>query len=478
MNFTLSAFISSSAPIFLAVGWLLVILAICLIFPLGLALYCHESTLEHFAICFFLCLFIGGLFVLCFSYQKAFRLQVKEGFFLTIAAWVVVSLFSALPFYLSGMAFSFSDSLFESVSSLTTTGVSLLKKDHYSAESLRFWRIFLQWIGGFGIILMAVTLLPALKIGGAQLIMSEFSDRSEKIMPRAHQIATFLMGIYVGMTVLCILLLAIGGLSPADCFYYSMASISTGGIIVPDQPIAFLSGYCKGVITMAMIFGGSTLILLLSFLQDRGQTYLRDDQIQGYGKLLGGTILCTVLWNRFEAVPESVLAAVSAVTTTGFDLGTPYDGFLMTLFLIVSYIGGCSGSTGGGIKVFRVQILYRVTKNQILSMINPYGFFVTLYNRSPVDQRVLTSLLVIIFFYAAGWLVFSLLFTAFGYSFADAFPLSAGLITNSGLHSGPLLRDPHSIMMAEKYCMILGMLCGRFEFMTLFAVISTPFWKK
>lgn len=464
-----------NAPIYVAMGWILVILSIGLVLPTILSFLCNESTAEDFALSAFLALFFGGLLICAFSSGQAFRLYLGQGFLLTIASWCAVSFFSALPFYFSGMVHSLTDALFEAVSALTTTGISLVEESHYFPHSLRFWRIFLQWIGGFGIVLMAVTLLPALKIGGEQLMLSEFSDRSEKMMPRASKVATLLMGIYALLTAVCALFLKLGRMKAVNALYYSMAAISTGGIITTNEPIDLLSPYCKSILIVAMILGGSTLLLLVAFLSGNRREYVQDEQIRGYYKLLMITILLTVGWRASEDhIITNIFLAVSAMTTTGFAVGVPCDGFLSVLFFLASYIGGCSGSTSGGIKVFRLQIFYRITKNNILSLLNPYGYFPTFYNKLPVDESVVANIVTTVFVYVTGWLAFALGFAGCGHNFSQALSLSAGLVANSGMYFSEQVVFTES----SKWLAIVEMLCGRFEFITLVAVLMMPFWRR
>jgi trk system potassium uptake protein TrkH len=464
------------APIGFFVGWMLIILGISLLLPFFLSILAGKNTDPFFFTCF-LSVFSGGLLVFTFSHQRIPHLQPADGFILTIAAWISISFFAALPFYFSGSSASLMDALFESVSALTTTGLSLFSEQYRCHEGLCFWRVFLQWFGGFGIILMAITLLPALRIGGTQLVLSEFSDRSEKIMPRASQVASLLMGLYGALTGLGAVLLMLDALSLQDALYYSMASISTGGIVVASHPLHLMSPYGKLILTLIMGLGGSTLIVLISVLKGHRKRIVYDAQMRGYAKLLAVISVLTVLW-RGDSPIDSLFMAVSAVTTTGFALGAPYDGFCSTLFLMASFIGGCSGSTSGGIKVFRLQMLLGITKNQIFRVLRPYGVFLTFYNEKLVDESATTNLVTIIFFYMMGWLLVTFGLSCLGHGLLESFPLAASLITNSGLYLGTLVHHLDTLSTASKALSILAMLCGRFEFMTLLAVLMMPFLRR
>ena len=459
------------------VGWLLMALGVCFLLPMAIALG-HGEPLLPFFLGLGGCLLLG-LFLIRFCSKTSsntvhvVRGRMGEGFLLTVVSWIAVSFFAALPFYGAGVAPSFTDAFFESVSCLTTTGSSFLGPDRALSHSLRFWTLFLQWVGGFGIILMAVTLLPALKVRGTRLITSEFSDRSEKTMPRAYQIAKSLTALYGGLTLLSAFLLMAGGLSKVEALYYSMASISTGGVPLSPYPLALLSPYCKSVLVGIMILGGSTLLLLVQCIH-REVSYCQDDEVRGYGKLLGVTFLATMLWNQKVSILDNLLLATSAVTTTGVTLeGKASDHFLRLLFLLVGTIGGCSGSTAGGIKVFRLQILYRMAKSQIFRMLNPYRFFVTLYKGMPVEEKTLIALITVSFLYVMGWFLFALSFSSLGHSLEESFFFAMSFLSNSGPSSGL-----QTLSFFGKWLAILGMLCGRFEFVTLLAALCIPLEKK
>lgn len=469
--------IADVAPIGFVLGYLLMVLGLCCGVPLGISLYFKEPTLEDFGITAFISLGLGGLLLFICSPQKPFQLHSRQSFLLTILSWCTVSFFASLPFYFSNHHLPLSDAIFEAVSSLTTTGFSLEKPGDLF-EALRFWRIFLQWSGGLGILLMAMTLLPSFGIGGNQLTLSDFSDRSEKIMPRTSHIAIAIFSTYLLLTAFIVLLLFLGNLPLDESIYYGMSSLSTGGIVVGGHhPISELSIYCKCVLIIAMILGGSTLLFIFSSIY--GSKKNKDEQMQGYLKSLAIFGSLTIIFGKSAySSLDTLFLAVSAVTTTGFSLGYPYNGPLMMLFLLGSLIGGCSGSTAGGIKIFRLQLLYRVTKNQILRMLQPYGFFFSIYNNSVISMQNFIQIVSIIFFYFAGWMIFSLLFTFLGHSASDALSFSISLISNSGLVLCPLATHLDQLSTASKWLAIMGMLCGRFEFIMLLASLLIPFWRR
>jgi trk system potassium uptake protein TrkH len=465
--------------IYLAIGWLLVILGLCFLLPTSIAVLRKEK------IFYFLypCLFSGGAglgLIKLFKTASFYWINTVYSLILTVSIWIVSAIVCALPFYLSDISPSVTDALFESVSCLTTTGYSLLSNDlFFSSESLLFWKIFLQWIGGIGIVFIAVSILPALKIGGNHLISTEFSDRSEKSSPKTSSIVVTVMSLYVCWSIASATLLLLGGLCFKDALYYSMASISTGGIIVSQTPVLSLSMYCKIILTMNMILGGSTLIFLPLLIKGNFKSWIQDDQIRGYLKALIISSALFMAWKK-TSLPflDSIFIAVSASSTTGFFAGIPKDGFMTSLLLIASYIGGCSGSTAGGLKIFRIQIFYRITRNYILGMLNPYGVFPTFYNQSSVDEKIILSVISIVFMYMLGLFCMTLGISCLGYSFGKSFSFAAGTLSNSGLCFEGMCQFLSSMKNEGKWMGIVGMLCGRFEFMTLIGVFMIPWWRR
>ena len=230
-----------------------------------------------------------------------------------------------------------------------------------------------------------------------------------------------------------------------------------------------------------MAIGGSTLILFIRMLQKDWKAFFKDEQIRGYYQMLSIGALLSVwwLWNKDTSpICNGIFCAISAMTTTGFFYHTPYDGFLSIIFLILSFIGGCAGSTSGGIKVFRIQILYRLTKNQLLKLVKPFGVFTTLYNHMTVSEASIFGIIASISLYIVGWFILSLLFTFFGHTFSDGIALGGSIITNSGLYLSPFVGNLNELCTEAKWVAIFGMLAGRFEFITLFVVLLMPFWRR
>ncbi|WP_236865803.1 TrkH family potassium uptake protein [Candidatus Hydrogenosomobacter endosymbioticus] len=409
------------------------------------------------------------------------QLKQREGFVLTIVSWASISLLSCLPFFLLMPEASFTDSMFESVSNLTATGLSVVPTADYSLTSVRMWKNLLQWVGGFGLILMVMTLFPAMKIGGTQLMFTEFSDRSEKIMPYASQIAKALLFIYAGFTVVLTILLWAGSMSFMDSLHYSMSAISTGGGAIADQTADMLSPYSKIVLSLGMLVGGSTLMLFIKTFQGDWFAYLKDEQTKCFYLIISiaAVIVFFQLWGTDQTpASSSLFLVISTITTTGFNISYRYDNVLQFLLLILSVLGGCSGSTTGGIKIFRIQIIYRLTKNQLLQLLKPFGIFPTLYNRTEVTESILSGILMAVFLHIAGLLAVAFGLVCYGSGIWYSFSLSATLTSNCGTFMGEYAEHLQTLCTEAKWICVIAMLMGRFEFVTFVVVCMMPFWRR
>lgn len=476
-------------PLLFTLGWLEVVLGGCCLAPAAIALWNGDHSVQHFMFGSLVSLFIGGTLVAAFYSRDALQLKLKDGFLFAALSWSSISAFASIPFYLADPGMSLTDALFESVSYLSTTGVSAVTDSIYRDEGLRFWRMFLQWFGGIGIIFMTMILLPALKIGGSQLmfaessvkiggfqlIFTEFSDHPDKTVQRSSQTAVECVKAYVGFTALVVLLLWIGSISPIDSLYYGMATLSTAGSVVGVTPIEEMNLFCRSVLIFGMVLGGSTLSLSALLFKGDWRSLAFDEQIRGYFWVLAlaGGLTIAWVWNSATyPIFDGLFMAVSAVSTTGFSFGNPHSGFLGILFLILCNMGACAGSTGGGVKIFRVQVLSRITRNQLLQLIRPFSVFLTFYNRTALNEAITMGLISTLFLYVFSWLLLGLGFSSLGYSAWDGFSLSSSFISNSGIAFDKLLLySPMDLSPGAKWLGILAMFLGRLECVTLFVVL-------
>jgi trk system potassium uptake protein TrkH len=466
-----------SGPIGVALGWLAVILGMCMGGHGLWAWILKEGMVYAFAFSALMSVTIGGTAVLAFSSKRISAFSMGQSFFLTLALWVVVSVLSALPIYFSPINPSLVDALFESVSALTTTGLSLFAEKSYAEMSLKFWVVFLQWLGGFGIVMTAVILLPVLRMGSGQLMSAESSDQSEKIAPRSATMATYVLLVY-GLLTVCVglCLKYFSGLPWWDSMTYAIASVSTGGISMSQYKVLDLSVGTKTILSMGMLMGSITLILFVPFFRGKWRVLLKDDQVMGMFKMLMVTCIGVAFWHKSRPLIDSVFMSISAVSGTGFPSESIFH--FGGLFWIVTLIGGCSGSASGGIKIFRLQIMYRMAKNHINRMLNPSGFYPTVYNGERLGNTQVDAVMAVVFFYLLGWVLATTALTLCGHTLNDAFTLASSTLTNSGLPLGQWADHANDFSSASKWVSMLTMLSGRFECVTLVGAFLALFRSK
>ena len=313
--------------VFFLSGILLSGLALTMFIPLLTELIFYQTNNSlGFITSIFICGFFGSALALANRPYTKIVLGMREAFLMTAFSWIVLSLFAGLPFYCITADFSFINAWFESVSSLTTTGATVLTNLDHTSKGLLLWRALLQWLGGTGIVVMAMTIFPTLRIGGMQLFRSEFSDRSEKILPRLSQIVTGILAIYALFTIMCGVLLWWAGMSIFDAICHAMCTVSTGGFSTRDTSIGFYDNpFIEVIIIVFMVLGGTTLILYIKLWNGDTKALRRDSQLRAYlGVLLVASLIVT-LWqwliNHFDFVTslrQGAFITISTVTTTGF----------------------------------------------------------------------------------------------------------------------------------------------------------------
>ena len=477
--------------VFFLSGILLSGLALTMFIPLLAELiFYHANNSLGFITSIFICGFFGSALALANRPQAKIVLGMREAFLMTAFSWIVLSLFAGLPFYCIDAKFSFINAWFESVSSLTTTGATVLTDLDRTSKGLLLWRALLQWLGGTGIVVMAMTIFPTLRIGGMQLFRSEFSDRSEKILPRLSQIVTGILSIYILFTAVCGFLLWWVGMSVFDAICHAMSTVSTGGLSTKDASIGFYDNPLIEIIIMVfMILGGSTLILYIKLWNGDAKALRRDSQLKAYlGVLLVASLIVTFwqwLINNFNFITSlrrGTFITISTITTTGFitsDYGQ-WGAFYGTFFFILGMIGGCTGSTTGGIKIFRFQVLFALTKSHLLQLRRPHGVYVPTYQDYKISDAVAFSVFTFITLYCFCLVLLALALSGMGLDFVTSLSGSAACLSNTGLGLGKLI-GPHTsfetLADGPKLVMMVGMILGRLELLTILVLFMPSFWR-
>lgn len=472
-------------------GVLLSLLAVFMLIPLGVEFLIYETGhWKSFATSSFLCGFTGALLATSNQPSEQIELSVREAFLLTTLLWVMSCFVAAFPFYFSEYRIDFINALFESTSALTTTGATILTGLDNMPKAILLWRALLQWIGGIGIIVTAMIIFPALRIGGMQLFRSEFSDKSEKILPRVSQIASSIVGIYVVLTLACASALHLAGMGVFDSICHAMSTLSTGGLSTKDASIAaFDSRMIEYVIAFFMILGGGPLVLYIHMWQKNMMFFFKDPQFRTYLLFMFFMAMIICIWCIFnlytplsQTISHGIFTVVSVVTTTGFVVSdyTIWGQFAATIFLGLSLVGGCTGSTSGGVKIFRFQVIFRSILTHLKQLRRQYGVYIPLYQGHKLEAPLISSVYIFVFLYVMTIVFLAILISLFEVDFLTAFSGSVAAVGNIGAGLGKIIGPSGSfgpLDMAPKLLFMFGMILGRLELLTVIVLFLPSFWR-
>jgi len=471
-------------------GTLLMIFSFAQIFPGFLAYFFGEQENVYSFISAGFVTFLIGCFLFFLSSEKNGDLRTKDGFIITIFFWTVLGFFGSIPFYLAHLeGVSYIDSLFESISGLTTTGATVLVGLDEMPRSLLFYRQLLQWLGGMGIIVLAVAVLPLLGVGGMQLYKAETPGplKDSKLTPRITETAKALWFVYVLMTISCSFLYKFYGMSWFDAVCHAFSTISIGGFSTHDDNFAFFenSSLRWTAIIFMVISGVNFALHYLAWTKKRLFHYFYDSEVKLYLSLLATTAIITYLTLYFsnniydEMIVDSVFQAVSIGTTTGF-LTSNYSNwplFVPIMLLIAAFIGACAGSTGGGIKVIRALILIRQGSSEITKLIHPNAVVTIKFGRKSLDPRVSESVWGFFAVYVATFLILLMFLLSQSNDFLTAFSAVGATLNNLGPGLGAVSENYKDITDGSKLALCAAMLLGRLEIFTLLLLFTPAFWR-
>lgn len=435
-------------------------------------------------------LFVASLVVLSQRHEKMQLLSIRDAFLLTSAVWFVSIIIGCIPLRFGSLDLSWTDALFQSTSMLTTTGANLILNLDYTSHGILFWCSLMQWLGGKGIILMTLLFLPSLRVGGMQLFHTESSDKSEKIVPRMTHMAFIIFAIYVALTSLCSLLLWFAGFTGFDAICHGMTTISTGGFSTWDNSMKHPhSLLVECLVSVFMILGACPFILYASAYQNGIKKFFKDYQVRGLLLTIFFFSLMLSVWrytnvdiNFVECFVGSLFNITSAITTTGYvssDYGQ-WGGLALIVFFILPFVGGCSGSTSGGIKIVRVQILWFAMLSQLKKLRHPHGVFAIKYNGQTVSDGVLLS---VCSFCALFLLTFAIMSIGVGLSnldFITSISASISVLTTLGPGLGDVIGPSgnyESLSDGVKWWLSLGMIMGRVELVSIVLLLLPSFWE-
>ena len=403
----------------------------------------------------------------------------------------MVAAFGSLPFLLSDQNFSFSEAFFESMSGITTTGATIISDLDNSPKSILLWRAIMQWLGGIGIVVMAITILPLLKVGGMQLFKMEGPDSTEKILPRTIEVATIIISTYIILTLLCSFFYWIFGMSIFDSVSHAMTTIATGGFSTHNDSIGFFkSSNIEIIASIFIILGSIPFISYLKFIQGNRKIFFRDVQIKGLIYLLTISIVIMFLYlllinyegSLFDKIRISSFNVISILSGTGYvtdDFGL-WGKFSLIFFLLLMFIGGCAGSTACGIKIFRLQMLLIFLKNQVKKIISPNSVIISKYNNQKISDSFLNSVIIFIFTFLFIFLLIAMLLSISGLDFITSISGAASSISNVGPGLGDLIGpngNYKDLPDLSKWILSIGMLLGRLELFAVLVLFFPSFWR-
>ena len=476
-------------PILYVAGILLTTLAAAMCAPLAADLLAGNRNWLVFASAAGLTAFVGVTLILTMR-STSKRLSIRQAFVLTTASWLILTYFASLPFAFADLGLSFTDAFFESMSGLTTTGSTVIHDLGKASSGILLWRATLQWLGGIGIIVMSIAILPMLRIGGNQLFQTESSDRSEKVMPRMAQIVTGVGLVYLGLTIVCGALLWSVGFGSFDATAHAMTTIATGGFSTRNGSIgAFSNPAAEVIITVFMFLGALPFALYLQAARGKPMTLWRDDQVRWFFWVALGFILAVAIAHYARndiglarALREAAFNTLSIMTGTGYSSAdySHWGAFATGVFFFIMFIGGCAGSTTCSIKIFRFHVLYETAKAKMKRLIRPHGVFVATFNGQEITSEVASSVMSFFFLFITTFSVLAGALHFIGLDFLTALSGAATAICNVGPALGDMIGPSGNFSELEdsaKWVLSVGMLLGRLELFTVLVLFAPWFWR-
>ena len=476
-------------PILLVAGLLLTTLGAAMFIPALVDVLANNDDWQTFLGSGLLTLFIGISMTLI-NWGQGDRLSLQQAFIMTIFSWVALAAFAAMPLAFSQLNMSYTDAFFESMSGLTTTGSTVIVGLDSAPPGILLWRALLQWLGGVGIVVMAVAMLPMLQIGGMQLFKVEAFDTPEKVLPSAARFALSITLIYVFLTFVCAVCLRSAGMNWFESIAHAMTTIATGGFSTRDASIGgFDSALIEYIVVLFMLVGSLPFALYLQTVQGKRSALFQDVQVRIF--LIAVFFLVAVMtsYQLYAGVNEgwdtlrySAFNLVSVMTGTGYSSQNynAWGPFAVVALFWIMFIGGCAGSTSCGIKIFRFNVVWAAMASHVGRTLYPHGIFTPRYAGRPIDQAVITSVMSFFFLFFASIFMLALALSFTGLDFVTALSSAATSIANVGPGLGNLVGPAgtfHDLSEEAKWLMSAGMLLGRLELFTVLIIFTPGFWR-
>ena len=479
------------SPVFHILGMLLSLLAGAMLVPAVVDFVQGYDDWTAFTAASAITLFVGFGLLLSTRLRADETLGLRQAFLLTNAAWICIGLFGALPFLLANTNMSLTNAVFESISGITTTGSTIIPVIESMSPGILVWRALLQWLGGIGIIVMALAVLPMLSVGGMQLFKTESYETPDKVVPRAAELAGGISVVYGGLTLIWTLMLYSAGMPIFDAVTQAMTTLATGGFSTRTESIgAFDSASIEWVVVFGMIVGSLPFAHYLALTRGGWTRLTRDPQVRWFLVLIM-IITIIIAWQLIfhhakpvaEALRLSIFNTVSMLTGTGYgsdDFGA-WGGSATVLLFICMFIGGCAGSTTCGIKMFRLQVLASAAKIQLTRLLRPHAVMIAYYNKRPVPETVLDAVMGFFYLYVLCFVFIAALLGLTGLDLETALSGAATSISNVGPGLGDEIGPAGNfdgLPNAAKWVLCAGMIIGRLELFTVLVMLAPGFWRR
>lgn len=471
------------------IGFLLILLSFLITLPVNLLLFGDIPDRWAFIRSALIC-FTVGLACFMVTGRKRHGLKQREMFLLTVSAWIVIPIFSSFPLLLSDLNLSVTDAFFESISGVTTTGSTVLTGLENLPDDILLWRSIMQWMGGIGIIGMAVAVLPFLRIGGMRLFATESSEWTEKAVPRTNRLARGLVFSYLAITAGCILVYWVLGMDLFNAINHALTTVSTGGYSTSDSSMGQFDG---SAILLAssffMMLGGIPFFLFVRLLNGQYMPLLRDKQVHFFLQFLFGVALVIAVYRMLvdqapavNAFVHALFNVTSVVTTTGYasEDYTLWGPLVIVLFFFLTFVGGCSGSTSGGMKIFRFQLSMLLLREQVIRLLHPNAVMARHYNGRIISDEIVASSVAFSFIFLATLAVSAAILAALGLDLVTSLTGAATALANVGPGLGGTIGPAGNFQAlpdAAKWVLMVVMLLGRLELLSVFVLFSRHFWR-
>ena len=475
--------------LFYTLGTLQIVLGVFMLIPVIIQLIYSELD-SGFVSASIITIIFGVLFFLSnLDHDKS--IDLPQAFILTALSWLSIAIFGSLPFIFSELNLNFTDAFFESMSGITTTGSTIITDLDNAPRGILLWRAILQWLGGIGIILMAITLMPIMNIGGMQLFKISSTDNAEKILPKSKEVSLRLIIIYSLLTFACAVFYKIFGMNYFDSLTHSMTTIATGGFSNYNDSIGhFNSALIEINAIIFIILGSLPFIAYIKYLNGDKKVFYKDAQINFFIKTIIISVVIIFIFlliKNYESesflLRQVIFNVVSILTGTGY-VTTNYSewgSFPLIFFLVLMFIGGCAGSTACGLKIFRIHILYKFFVMQLKKYIYPRGVFVLKYGENVLNEKFISSIISFVFLYIIIFFIITTLLSISGLDFITAVSGAATSISNVGPGLGGMIGPSGNFSLLpdfSKWILAAGMILGRLELFAIIVLFIPSFWRR